>query len=71
MQLWKYVPTNLYKTFAKNESIAYDIILEIIVEDLYNEHVENRKCLLSMILEAEGLDILDKISGLVGALQMF
>lgn len=65
----------MYKNYAKNESIMYEIVLKMITETLNDKEVmavdEDKASILLTILRTEGLDIRDKISGVIGKLKSF
>lgn len=68
--LWKYFPSKTYRDYVKNEEKIYDIIMNLIKITLSdNEFMAEDKefsSVLLMVLKAEGLDIRDKISGIIG-----
>lgn len=74
-QFWKYFPTRAYKTFAESEELIYDIISEIIEKILIEDEGNARDCdstsILENVIKADGLDIRDKICGIVGECKIF
>lgn len=69
--LWKYFPTKVYKTYAKNEDILYNAVKKIMQQsaDLAKLEGENEMAgVINSILNAEGLDDRDKITGVMGKL---
>ena len=68
--LWKYFPSRIYKEYAENEEKIYNIILEIIKNTIQNNEFmaqdKENESILVKILKTEGLDIRDKISGVIG-----
>lgn len=68
--LWKYFPSKIYKDYVKNEEKIYDIILEIINKTLKDGELiaqdRENESILSIILKTEGLNDMDKISGVIG-----
>ena len=72
--LWKYLPSKMYKDFAKHEEKAYDIVLKIINKTVKEEQMDiecDNESVLLTILKTNGLDMRDKISGVMGKLTMF
>ena len=69
-QFWKYFPTKAYKTFAESEELIYDVISEIIekilIEDKEKASDTEITSILEKVVNAEGLDMRDKICGIVG-----
>ncbi|KAL7032893.1 hypothetical protein ACKWTF_007423 [Chironomus riparius] len=67
--LWKYFPSRIYKEYAANEEKIYNIILEIIKNTIQNNEFmaqdKENESILVKILKTEGLDIRDKISGVI------
>lgn len=69
--MWKYFPTKLYTNYVRNEEISYEIIHELIKNALKDDQlnqVDEDASLLIKILKTEGLDMKDKISGVIGEL---
>uniref|UniRef100_A0A182MPH0 Cytochrome P450 n=1 Tax=Anopheles culicifacies TaxID=139723 RepID=A0A182MPH0_9DIPT len=68
-KLWKYVPTRLYRNFVRCEEIIYDTIAEIVYEALEEEQLNcpdnDVKHIFISILQTEGLDTKEKISGII------
>lgn len=71
-QFWKYFPTKAYKTFAESEKLIYDVISEIIdkilIEDKEKANDTEITSILEKVINTEGLDMKDKICGIVGEL---
>jgi len=61
--LWKYFPTKTYKNFVENEERMYKIVLEIVEKIRREDH--DKASILMTILNTEGLDDRDKISGVI------
>jgi hypothetical protein len=62
-----------YRNFVRDEEFAYEVVLKIINETMAieKEQKENERdvpSLLQTILKTEGLDIREKISGVIGEL---
>lgn len=68
--MWKFFPTKLYTNYVRNEELSYEIIHELIKkalrDDQLNQVDEENSSLLIKILKTEGLDMKDKISGVIG-----
>ncbi|CAG9806310.1 unnamed protein product [Chironomus riparius] len=68
-QFWKYFPTKAYKTFAESEELIYDVISEIIekilIEDKEKASDTEITSILEKVVNAEGLDMKDKICGII------
>lgn len=65
--LWKFFPSKNYKTFVENEERSYNIVLDIINETLKDEKaMQEGNSLFLTVLRTEGLDIRDKIVGVIG-----
>ncbi|XP_035783806.1 ecdysone 20-monooxygenase-like isoform X1 [Anopheles albimanus] len=68
-KLWKYVPTRLYRNFVRCEEIIYDTIAEIVYEALEEEQHNcpdnDVKHIFISILQTEGLETKEKISGII------
>lgn len=60
----------MYSNYVKNEDIMYKIVLKMIsatVSDAETMAIDDEKAsILLAILRTEGLDIRDKISGVIG-----
>lgn len=67
-QMWKYLPTKLYKRYAKAEEATHRIAKKIIL-NLKKEGLRDNGSPMSTILHAEGLDERDKVVGVVGELK--
>ncbi|XP_041766362.1 ecdysone 20-monooxygenase isoform X1 [Anopheles merus] len=69
LKLWKYVPTRLYSNFVRCEEIIYETIAEIVYEALEEEQLNcpdnDVKHIFISILQTEGLDTKEKISGII------
>ncbi|XP_053697347.1 ecdysone 20-monooxygenase [Sabethes cyaneus] len=69
LKLWKYFPTDLYKDYVRCEEIIYDTIAEIVYEALAEEQKvcndDDMRSIFFSILQTEGLDIKDKIAGII------
>ncbi|KAG5682159.1 hypothetical protein PVAND_011531 [Polypedilum vanderplanki] len=67
--MWKYFPTKLYSKYIEYEDKIYDIITGIINETLHDHEFmaldSDNMSILAMILKADGLDMKDKISGVI------
>jgi ecdysone 20-monooxygenase len=73
VQLWKYIPTKLYRDFAKNEEIVYNIVSKIVDQSLEEELEQSEsdndvRSIFLTILQNDQLDIRDKKSGIIDAL---
>jgi ecdysone 20-monooxygenase len=74
LQLWKYIPTKLYRDFSKNEEIIYNIISDIVDNSLQDgtdsgqDGEDDMKSVFLTILQNEQLDIRDKKSGIIDTL---
>lgn len=67
--LWKYLPSKTLRTFARSEELLYDTVSKIIAKTLQEDNLENkdvRKSVMYSILNSEGLDDRDKITGIIG-----
>ncbi|XP_058060587.1 ecdysone 20-monooxygenase [Anopheles bellator] len=68
-KLWKYMPTRLYRNFVRCEEIIYDTIAEIVYEALEEEQLNcpdnDVKHIFISILQSEGLETKEKISGII------
>jgi ecdysone 20-monooxygenase len=74
VQLWKYIPTKLYRDFSKNEEIIYNIISDIVDNSLKDgsdgdrNEDDDMKNIFLTILQNDQLDIRDKKSGIIDTL---
>lgn len=67
--LWKYLPTKVYRAYAKNEDILYDAVIEIMKQssEIARLEGENEKAaIITAIQNDEELDDRDKITGVMG-----
>lgn len=68
--LWKYLPSKMYRNYVKNEEIMYNIVLKMISATINDEEMmaldDEKASILLTILRTEGLDIRDKVSGVIG-----
>ncbi|XP_053680031.1 ecdysone 20-monooxygenase [Anopheles nili] len=68
-KLWKYVPTKLYRDFVRCEEIIYDTIAEIVYQALEEEQLNcpdnDVKHIFISILQTEGMETKEKISGII------
>ncbi|XP_070493845.1 ecdysone 20-monooxygenase-like [Chironomus tepperi] len=68
-QFWKYFPTKAYKTFAESEEMIYDVISDIIenilIDDAEKASDTEVTSILEKVVSTEGLDMKDKICGIV------
>jgi hypothetical protein len=70
---WKYFPSKIYNEYVENEEKVYNIVMNIIKRTLQDNELmaedRDNTSILMMVLKAEGLDVRDKISGIIGELE--
>jgi ecdysone 20-monooxygenase len=68
--MWKYFPSKLYDDYVATEDKLYDVVMKVIKETLHDSEFmaldRDNMSILAMILKTEGLDMRDKISGVIG-----
>lgn len=71
------MPSKTYKTFVHDEELMYDTILKIIKKTLDEDKTDMihtgiyKDSILYTIMRTQGLDLRDKVSGVIGELNTY